>query len=138
MKPSAFIVTIVPLLLIAFLIRQFSPAMWSAPRVAGLVILIVAMTLLVIARVQLGNSFSVSPRATQLVTRGLYSRIRNPVYVFSSVALAGFILYLGRPRFFLVFVILIPLQAFRARAEARVLGNRFGDEYRKYRATTWF
>jgi protein-S-isoprenylcysteine O-methyltransferase Ste14 len=110
----------------------------TAPRIAGLIILIAAMALLVIARIQLGNAFSVSPRASHLVTRGLYSRIRNPVYIFSAIALGGFILYLGQPNLFWIFAVLLPLQIFRARAEARVLEQRFGDEYRRYRATTWF
>jgi protein-S-isoprenylcysteine O-methyltransferase Ste14 len=132
------IVTILPVLLTAFLVRQYLPEIWTAPRLAGLIILIVGMTLLVIARIQLGNAFSVSPRASHLVTRGLYSRIRNPVYVFSALALAGFILYLGQPNLFWIFAVLLPLQIFRARAEARILEQRFGDEYRQYRTTTWF
>jgi protein-S-isoprenylcysteine O-methyltransferase Ste14 len=104
----------------------------------GLAILILAMSLLVLARVQLGNAFSVAPHATQLVTHGLYSRLRNPVYVFSALALAGFILYLGQLNLFWIFAVLLPLQVLRARAEARVLEERFGEQYRLYRTSTWF
>ena len=32
---------------------------------------------------------------------------------------------------------LIALQVWRARAEARVLEERFGEEYLRYRAQTW-
>ncbi len=94
--------------------------------------------LLTLARIQLGNSFSISAQASKLVTHGIYSWIRNPVYVFSAIALAGLVLYLGLPYLFLPFLILIPLQIVRARAERRVLEQHFGERYRQYRSTTWF
>jgi len=37
-----------------------------------------------------------------------------------------------------VFVVLIPIQIWRAGKESKVLEEKFGDEYRKYRAQTWF
>ena len=138
MKGSALLATILPIVLTPFLIFEYLPEVWTFSNLAGLAILVPSMALLVLARVQLGNAFSVAPHATQLVTHGLYSRIRNPVYVFSAVALAGFILYFGRPVFFWIFAGLLPLQILRARAEARVLEERFGEQYRQYRASTWF
>lgn len=137
MKRSAIIVTIVPLLWIPCLVF-LPPQAWTASRVAGLAILIAGLALLTLARIQLGNSFSIKPQATQLVTHGLYARIRNPVYVFSALALAGFVLYLNKPYLFLLFLILIPMQVLRARAEGRVLEARFGEQYRQYKAATWF
>jgi|SRR5580704_15993235 protein-S-isoprenylcysteine O-methyltransferase Ste14 len=137
MKRSAIIVTIVPLLWIPCLVF-LPPQAWTASRVAGLVILIAGLALLTLARIQLGNSFSIKPQATQLVTHGLYAHIRNPVYVFSALALAGFVLYLNKPYLFLLFLILIPMQVLRARAEGRVLEARFGEQYRQYKAATWF
>jgi len=35
-------------------------------------------------------------------------------------------------------VIIVPLQIWRAGKEAKVLEASFGDEYRTYRAGTWF
>jgi len=100
--------------------------------------LIVGLAVVTLARFQLADSFSITPRATKLVTHGIYSRIRNPVYVFSAIALFGFVLYLDLPYFFWAFLILIPVQILRARAESRVLEQHFGDEYRRYKSTTWF
>jgi len=86
----------------------------------------------------LGTSFSATAQARHLVTRGLYSRIRNPIYIFGMIGLAGVFLFLHLLVLFLVFLALIPMQIFRAKNEARVLENAFGDEYREYRRKTWF
>ena len=138
MKRSAAIVTVVPLLAIAYIVYQYLPAEWSAAQIAGLAILIAGMALVTLARYQLADSFSITPQATKLVTHGIYSRIRNPVYIFSAAALAGLVLFLDLPYLFLAFLILIPVQILRARAESRVLEQHFGEEYRRYRSTTWF
>jgi protein-S-isoprenylcysteine O-methyltransferase Ste14 len=138
MKRRVLIVILLPLLGTVSLLRVFHPDGWSAARIAGLLLLIVGMALVTVARVQLGNSFSISPQATHLVTRGIYSRIRNPVYVFSAVYLVGLGLYVGWPFLFLFLLVLIPVQVLRARAEARILEEHFGEQYREYKASTWF
>jgi hypothetical protein len=51
---------------------------------------------------------------------------------------AGLILYLNRPWLLFALVPVAIMQLARARAESRVLEERFGDEYRAYRARTWF
>lgn len=140
MERKAKFFIILPMVFIAWLIFD-SAQSYSALtplRIIGLITAIVNFTILTIARLQLGNSFSLTPQARQLVTRGLYSRIRNPIYVFSAIGIAGLFLYLDRPYLLLILLIVIPLQLYRARAEARVLELRFGDEYRRYKAATWF
>ena len=114
-----------------------APGAWSAARIFGLCLAVVAFVLWTVALVTLGNSFTVGAQAKQLVTRGLYAKLRNPVYIFGSLFVAGFILLLGRPIYLLIFVAIIPLQIWRARKEARVLEAKFGEEYRAYRKRTW-
>jgi protein-S-isoprenylcysteine O-methyltransferase Ste14 len=138
MKRSALFVTILPLLGISYLIYLFARPLWTPMRVAGLILLLPALMLVTISRIQLGNSFSVAPRATQLVTHGIYSRIRNPIYVFGTGVIAGLFLFLERPYLLLLLVPVLILQVKRARAEARVLEEHFGDDYRRYKASTWF
>ena len=60
-----------------------------------------------------------------------------PIYAFGSLFIAGFILLLGRPQWLLIFLLIIPLQLWRAGKEARVLEAKFGEEYRAYKARTW-
>jgi protein-S-isoprenylcysteine O-methyltransferase Ste14 len=90
------------------------------------------------ARLQLGRSFSIRAKATELVTAGIYSKIRNPVYVFGTIIFVGFMLWFRKPMWLLFLVIIIPVQIVRAGNEARVLEAKFGDGYRAYRAKTWF
>jgi len=129
----ALIVVAVPLFVVSF----WGPP-WTWWRVAGLAIAVPSVVLLVLARVQLGRSFSVSAKATALVTTGLYARIRNRIYVFGSLAIAGFILWMDRPWVLLAFAAVIPMQAMRSRKEARVLEQEFGAAYLEYKRKTWF
>lgn len=90
------------------------------------------------SRWTLGSSFSVTAQARELVTRGIYSRIRNPIYVSGSVFIAGLILISGKPEMWILLAVIVVVQIVRARREARVLEAKFGDEYRRYRRQTWF
>jgi protein-S-isoprenylcysteine O-methyltransferase Ste14 len=114
------------------------PTPWNWAHWLGLAIAPPAVVLLFIARYQLGRSFSVTPQARQLVSHGIYSKIRNPIYVFSAMLIFGFLLALQKPIVFLLLAILIPVQIFRARQESKVLEEKFGDEYRQYKRSTWF
>lgn len=137
MKRSARVVTLVPLAAIALLL-EFASKPWTALRIIGLVVTIGASAALTMARLQLGNSFTILPEANELVTQGIYSKVRNPIYVFSAIGIAGLLLYLNWLGLFWIFLIVIPLQIVRARKEGRVLEERFGEEYRQYKARTWF
>ena len=111
---------------------------WTLSRALGLALAIPSFSLWLAARIQLGRSFAVRARAKELVTHGLYSKIRNPIYVFGSLFLAGMCLLLDRPIGLLLLLAVAPLQIVRAPKEARVLEEKFGDAYREYRARTWF
>jgi hypothetical protein len=71
-------------------------------------------------------------------SRHLLARVRNPVYLFGTIVFTGLFLFLERPLLLMFLVPKLILQMTRARAEARVLEQHFGDEYRRYRASTWF
>jgi protein-S-isoprenylcysteine O-methyltransferase Ste14 len=138
MNRQARFFTVVPIVAVAGLIYLFAGPPWTPLRIAGLIIAIPSFVLLTLARIQLGNAFSITPQAKRLVTTGIYSHIRNPIYVFSALGITGLLLFLNLPYLLLLLFVLIPLQIFRARREAQVLEERFGDEYRRYRAAKWF
>ena len=115
-----------------------SPPAWTPLKILGVCLAVPGFVLWTIARFELGSSFVVTAQAKQLVTHGLYSRFLNPIYYFGSFTVAGFILVMGRTQWLLIFVLLVPLQIKRARKEAKVLEEAFGEQYRAYRAGTWF
>jgi len=121
-----------------FFVRQAMRLPWTYTRIVGIAIAAPAFLLFIVARIQLGGAFSMRAKASNLVTTGLYSRIRNPIYVFSSFLCLGLIVWLGTPRLVIVLFVIIPLQIYRSRNEARVLEQRFGSEYLAYRQKTWF
>ncbi len=123
-------------LMAAFVASRDLP--WTPMRIAGAILAIPSFVLWFVARVQLGKSFSITPQAKELVTHGLYSKIRNPVYLFGSLIIAGIFLYIGRPELLWLFAVLIPLQLFRIKKEEKVLEEKFGETYLEYKKRTWF
>ena len=111
---------------------------WTTWRIVGTAIIVPAFLLFAAARIELGRAFSVRAKATTLVTTGIYSRIRNPIYFFGAVMILGMIIWTSRPWLLLLFAVLIPLQVVRIRKEERALTEKFGAEYLEYKRKTWF
>jgi protein-S-isoprenylcysteine O-methyltransferase Ste14 len=104
---------------------------------AGLLLAALCQPLWLMASLQLGDSFTARPEARTLVTRGLYSRIRHPIYVFGCGAYFGAFLALQIWPV-LARLALTPIELVRARREERVLLAAFGKAYENYRKGTWF
>lgn len=138
MKDKHLWILVPPSLGVTAMIIYFWHDPWSRMRWTGLAMIVFGFSFWAVAHVQLGASFSATAQARHLVTHGLYSRIRNPIYVFGSIAIAGVFLFLQKPWVLLAFVVVIPMQFLRARNEARVLEAAFADNYREYRKKTWF
>ena len=114
------------------------PGPWDWQRSLGTAFLLAGVVGIAVARYQLGRSFAIKAEAHQLVTHGIYSKIRNPIYVFGTVLITGFVLLIHRPVLWLLVPAVIIMQTLRAHREARVLEAAFGDAYREYRRKTWF
>jgi protein-S-isoprenylcysteine O-methyltransferase Ste14 len=111
---------------------------WEVHHTIGIAIIAPFALLWARSRYDLGSSFTGRAEARALVTRGVYSRIRHPIYVFGLGACIGLMVFLGRPLLWLILAVTIPIQCIRARREERVLEAAFGEEYRAYKARTWF
>ena len=73
----------------------------------------------------------------ELVTDGLYSRIRNPSYLGLLIGALGWsLVFRSIVGVLLTALLVVPLVS-RMRAEEALLGERFGEAYAAYRARTW-
>ena len=91
-----------------------------------------------VARRQLGEAFSVTAQARHLVTQGMYSKIRHPVYVFGTLAFLWIVLAMLGWGALVWWAIVIAIQVSRIRREEQVLTQAFGEEYQAYRRHTLF
>jgi protein-S-isoprenylcysteine O-methyltransferase Ste14 len=104
----------------------------------GLFITFIAFALWIVARVQLGNSFSIGAKANHLITAGLYSKLRHPVYYFSILAVVGLGVYVWSVFVLIPLVFLTALEIYRINNEEKVLSDKFGKAYSEYKSKTWF
>jgi len=75
-----------------------------------------------------------------LITSGLYSKIRHPIYLFSGLFLLSFLLltHLWLPYSLLLLLGgLAPVQAVRAMMENHRLRCKFGEHYEEYCRRVW-
>ena len=117
-------------------------AFFTAPRAgnwyAGLAVAAACTPFWIAARWQLGASFSLRPEARHLVTNGIYSKIRHPVYVFGTPAVMGVLVALLGWKALVIAVIVVPVEILRAHREDAVLAKTFGAHYAAYREEAWF
>jgi len=111
---------------------------YDTEHILGLLVAFLGLLFWIIARKQLGKSFSVKPEAKELVTYGLYSKIRNPIYFFSFIAFTGAIMSADRPILFFVLGVVLLVQILRIGKENKILYEKFGEEYLIYKKETWF
>lgn len=67
-----------------------------------------------------------------LVTGGIYSRMRHPIYVAFDLLFVGTFLVLNRSVFLLLALLMVPLLDAVMRREERFLTELYGDAYRDY------
>src|SRR5471030_395922 len=132
----------------------FVPLMWVAspafsfaeyplhtgPLVAGVICFVIGLWLFYRSHADLGTNWSITLEVREqhrLVTRGVYHRIRHPMYsalVLYSVGQALVIPnWVAGPANLSAFAILLAL---RMRAEERMMADEFGPEYAEYSART--
>ncbi len=104
---------------------------------AGLSIGAMGVLLWMVAMWSLGSSLAVLPGTDHLVTQGVYRVFRHPIYIGIVLTLSGLFVACGSiPCLVYVFVVVIPLNIFRARAEEKVLLEQLGSAYQQYKDST--
>lgn len=123
------------LVLFFFVLMRGERSLWYY---AGLLLSVTSFICWVMSRRELGNSFTVWPRARKLITTGMYSKIRHPIYFFSFLSLAGLIIAFQKPLLSILLLLLAVMQITRARFEEKILIAAFGQEFEKYKKGTRF
>jgi protein-S-isoprenylcysteine O-methyltransferase Ste14 len=123
-------------ILIGIYFRSGSPV--NVYSYIGLALMIPSLILFAMARIKLGSSFQVSAKANNLVTDGIYKKLRHPIYLFGSIFVLGAIIFFQKFMLLILLVAIIFLQMKRIKKEERVLEEKFGEQYLNYKQNTWF
>src|SRR5262249_13128838 len=118
--------------IVSWLFPPWIDGSWA--RTVGVVLLAAGAVFFVTARVAMGRSFTVLPRPKaggELVTRGPFRIVRNPIYLGVLLMLAGGSLFHSWTGLGLTGVLAV-LWAGKVRTEERYLADRF-PEYADYR-----
>ena len=86
----------------------------------------------------LGDAWSIEAKAKKLVTSGIYSKIRNPIYLGIVLMLIGWALFIPCFVWAVGSVVAVIIVGIKARKEEKVLLKKFGKKYQKYKKNTWF
>jgi protein-S-isoprenylcysteine O-methyltransferase Ste14 len=136
-RGELWVVAQVALLIVhSSLALRFATLSWSVPSVCGILVLVLGLVLFAVALKQLGENLTPNPRPldhAQLVTSGLYSVVRHPIYL--SLILLSFGLTLATQSLPSVVTALFVLGFFHLKAnrEERWLVEKY-PEYRDYAA----
>lgn len=113
---------------------NYTLPMWAG--VLGVVLIIAAVTVFWRAHADLGLNWSPTLEIREnheLVTRGIYSRIRHPMYASQILwSLAQILLLQNWIVGFASLIVFIPFYFLRVRAEEQLMLEQFGDQYRSY------
>ena len=119
----------------------FFPSLLTFPGILdGYAALLLALTLVLRARMELGSAWSFIPIAdetTGLVTTGPYRLVRHPIYLgLSMLAIGEALAFASWPAFLVVLAGVVPTFVWRASAEEKLLTATFGERYARYRKQT--
>jgi protein-S-isoprenylcysteine O-methyltransferase Ste14 len=112
----------------------------AVPLAVGSVLLAIGLWLFYRSHADLGTNWSITLELReqhQLVTHGIYRRLRHPMYAALLIYSVGQALvvpnWLAGPSYAVAMVLLIAL---RVRPEERMMLEKFGTDYEKYKAGT--
>ncbi len=128
------------ILILAPLEQSLMEVRVSVPeQIVGAALLILGLGIVLASFVALGRNFRVfaAPRRSGiLITRGIYTRVRHPMYTGVVVLFAGYILLWGSLWSVPLWTAFAALYVLKAIKEEAILAERF-PQYREYSSRTW-
>ena len=119
--------------------KQGSLNIQTVQNVVGLVLIVIALTITLVAHGTLRRFYSsilVIRVDHQLISHGIYRFTRHPIYLGTILAFIGISVYTSSFYGFLIMLVLFPIFLNRIRMEERMLTDEFGDAYRTYKKAT--
>jgi len=116
---------------------QFS--LTNSLTILSLILLVLGAIFLFISLINIGGYYTPSPIPKGLTTKGIYSRVRHPIYLSIDILFIGLsLIFTSVIGLLLTFLIIIPFHLYRMKKEERLLAEKFGKRYREYKDKTWF
>lgn len=104
----------------------------------GLFIIISGLIIWWIGKITLNDAFTAMPKARRLITKGIYSKIRHPIYIGLSLTLLGWLFLIYSSSLMILIILVIISLIIRGFFEEKVLIKKFGKEYSDYKKKSWF
>ena len=125
----------IPILDIIFLILVFFYGMKNLGyNYIQIILFISGLGIWIAGWVGLGKRFHLIPTTDEVVTKGVYSKIRHPIYLGSTICCLAVCLVYKLTWMWVLLLALIALQIYRALIEEKKLGEKYLD----YKKSTWF
>ncbi len=108
-------------------------------RTIGFIIGAIGVVILITGILTLGKYFTASITPKGLVTHGIYSKIRHPVFIGVILVYLGLeLIFQSIYGFLLVIFVLIPFYVYSAIEEEKILSKIFKEKYTAYKKKTLF
>lgn len=120
------------------IILIFSKFSLKTSFVIGTLLTLIGITIWWFGKITLHDAFTAMPKANKLIKKGIYSKFRHPIYVGLSLLLIGWMLIFNHWIAYIICSITIIVQIIRAHFEEKILEEKFGKEYTKYKKETLF
>lgn len=104
----------------------------------GVPVTIAGLTIWWSGKLALDDSFTALPKAKKLITKGIYSKFRHPIYIGWSLTLIGWGFLLESSMMILISIIITTFLIIKSYFEEKVLLKKFGRKYQEYKRKTWF
>ena len=129
-------------LLLILIITIFFKNQFHIPeylRIIGFIICAIGVIFIIAGIITLGEYFTTSIIPKGLVTTGIYSKIRHPMFTGAILVYIGIVvIFQSIIGFLLVIFILIPFFIYSAIEEEKILSKKFKDKYIAYKKKTLF
>jgi protein-S-isoprenylcysteine O-methyltransferase Ste14 len=109
------------------------------PIMIGFILMIIGICFNFIVRGNLGKNWvplSKTTKGQELVTGGIYSKVRHPFYLSVLILFLGIAVISWNLYGFLFFILVLMALIIRIRKEEMELAAKFGEEYKKYKKET--